>query len=297
MSEVNIEGVESELPTWRISGTTATYGTSTNAQITIKGIKSLDGISLSASTVTIANSSLNQTGVTISNGYALALGSDVANPIYNDEDWFMSGDTAIYTGESNTAGYVLANNQIRYVEAKSGDSFTVSGVKSTDGLTIAGNVVTVSNSALKQSTVTINDNDYTLALGNDVKKTSTTAADWSISDNSAVYKNTAISAGYSIVNNQIIYNDASGGETLITVEGVKSVAGLSVSGNTITVTEAALNQSDVTISDGYTLNLQGVTAPKYTKAYFDGLTYKSASNTAGYELKDNKITYAAAKVW
>ena len=57
-SNIYINGVDGRIPAWRLNGTTATYGTSTNTQITITGVKSLDGISLSGKTVTIANSAL-----------------------------------------------------------------------------------------------------------------------------------------------------------------------------------------------------------------------------------------------
>ena len=283
-----------EAVAWKLNGTTATYGTSSNTLVTVSGIKSLDGLSISGNVVTISDeSALNRDMVTISNGYMLKLGSDVTAPNYTKASWSLSGNTAIYTGASNTAGYELANNQISYVSAKSSDSFTVSSVKSTNGLAVAGNVVTVSNSALNQETVTISNSNYTLALGNDVTQSTTTAAAWNMSGNTAVYTNSAISAGYKLENNQISYVEASGGEKIY-ISGVKSTDGLSINGNTVTVTADALNKSNITISDGYNLKLQGVDKPSYTEAHFDGTTYKSASNTAGYTLSDNKITYTAA---
>lgn len=78
-----------EAVVWKLSGTTATYGTSSNAQITIN--KSLDGIFLKGSTVTIANSALNQSNVTISNGYTLVLGNDVTQTSTTAADWDLNG--------------------------------------------------------------------------------------------------------------------------------------------------------------------------------------------------------------
>ena len=67
-SDLIIEGVKSELPIWRLNGTTATYGTSTNTLVTVYGVSSTDGLSISGNIVTVAASSLNQSNVTISNG-------------------------------------------------------------------------------------------------------------------------------------------------------------------------------------------------------------------------------------
>ena len=297
-SKIYINGVDGRIPAWRINGTTATYGTSSNTLITVSGVKSLNSISLNGNVVTIDESALNQGTVTISNGYALSLGNNVTTPNYTAASWSLSGNTAIYSGGANTAGYELSNNQISYVAAKSSDSFTVSGVKSTNGLTVAGNVVTVGNSALNQETVTISNNNYTLALGNDVTQSTTAEAGWTLSGTSATYKTAATSAGYKLANNQISYVAASGGES-VKVSGVKSLDGLSISGKTVTVSNASLNQSKVTVSDGYTLKLgNDVATPSSVAAGWtvsnNIATYKAAQTTAGYSVSDNQITYAAA---
>ena len=298
-SDPYIEGVESELPTWRLNGTTATYGTSTNTQITITGVKSLDGISVSGSTVTIANSALNSSDVTISDGYYLALASDVTAPVTTAAGWTISGTTATYKSASNTAGYTLLNNQIMYTAATTSKNLvTVSGVKSTGGLSLSDTTVTIKNSSLNQGTVTIS-NGYYLALGNDVTQSTSTAAGWTLNGTTATYKAATTSAGYKLANNQISYVAAGGGNTLITVSGVKSLDGITLNGSTVTIANSALNYSDVTISDGYYLALANdVTTPVTTAAAWNlngtTATYKAASNTAGYTLANNKISYVAA---
>ena len=45
--------------------------------VTVSGVKSADGLSVSGSTVTVAASALDTDKVTISNGYLLALGNNV----------------------------------------------------------------------------------------------------------------------------------------------------------------------------------------------------------------------------
>ena len=299
---------------WELNGTTETYkNTATSAGysvvnnqivynvasggetlITIDGVKSLDGISLSGNTITVGAAALNNSNVTVSNGYTLSLATDAQTPQKTTEHWELNGSTATYKNTATSAGYSVVNNQIVYNVASGGETLiTIDGVKSLDGISLSGNTITVGAAALNNSNVTVS-NGYTLSLATDAQTPQKTTEHWELNGSTATYKNTATSAGYSVVNNQIVYNVASGGETLITIDGVKSLDGISLSGNTITVGAAALNNSNVTVSNGYILKLQGVAAPKYTAAHFDGMTYKSASNTAGYALADNKITYTPA---
>ena len=293
-NSINLNIVEAVA--WKLNGNIATYGTSSNTQITINGVKSLDGISLSGSTVTIANSSLNQGLVSINSGYYLALASDVTQSTSTAGSWSLSGNTATYTTPVTTAGYLLNNNQISYVTAGGGEQINISGVKSTTGLSISGNVITVANSALNQGTVTVSNSNYSLALGNDVTLSTSTAGSWSLSGTTATYKTSATSAGYSVSNNQIVYSAASGGEE-VKVTGVKSLDGISINGNVITIAASALNQSNVTISDNnYTLALANdVTAPVTAEATWtlNGTmaTYRGGATTAGYSLANNEIIY------
>ncbi len=82
--------------------------------IEVTGVSSLDGISLSGSEVTISAASLNQKTVTITDGYALALASNVTTPESTAAHWEISSGTAKYFSEKFSAGYVLKDNQIVY---------------------------------------------------------------------------------------------------------------------------------------------------------------------------------------
>ena len=152
------------------------------------------------------------------------------------------------------------------------------------------NVVTVANSSLNKGTVTVNDG-YTLELADDVTKTSTTAKGWSLSDNVATYKTKKTLAGYSVTNNQISYTEASGGDTLVTVSGVKSIDGLTLKDNVVTVANSSLNKGTVTVNDGYTLELADDVSFKNSTATYEG------STTAGYRLAEDSqsITYSEEK--
>ena len=214
LDEVNIAGVEAEKPTWRIKNTTATYGTSKNTLITVKGVKSLDGLSLSGKVVTVNASAMSSDVVTISDGYTLDLNIDVDIPDPTPAGWQLSGSNATYYEEGEESYYVVDDNKITYCQGADGEGLvTVYGVKSLEGLELNGNTITVSDDSLKRGSVTISDDSYTLALGSDVTKTSTTAAGWNLSGTTATYKNEKITAGYKLTENQISYVAASGGET------------------------------------------------------------------------------------
>ena len=135
---------------------------------------------------------------------------------------------------------------------------------------------------------------YTLALASDVEKSSTIAAIWTNSGATFTYTATSTSAGYKLYDNKISYITASGGEQF-TLTGLKDTSAVTVSGKVVIIGKDSLNGENVTISDGYTLALDGVTAPITTKAQWHGTTYKSEYvSVAGYTLADNKVTYTAA---
>ncbi|MBR4152230.1 MAG: hypothetical protein IKT98_04665, partial [Selenomonadaceae bacterium] len=283
LASVNIAGEEKK--TWQLNGTTATYGTSSNTIITVSGVKSLDGISLSENTITVGAAALNNSNVTVSNGYILSLATDVPTPQTTAAHWELNGSIATYKNTLTSAGYSVVNNQIVYNTENGGeDLITVDGVKSLDSISLSGNTITVGAAALNNSNVTVS-NGYILSLATDAPTPQTTAAHWELNGSIATYKNTSTSAGYSVVNNQIVYNTENGGENLITVDGVKSLDSISLSENTIMVGAAALNQNNVTVSNGYTLSLAtDVPTPQTTAAHWELngsiATYKNTLTSA-----------------
>ena len=150
MSKLNIDGKEKN--SWKFNGKTATYGTLKKNLATVKGVKSLDGISLKKKTVTVSNASLNKKKVTISDGYTLKLGKDVTKPA-TSKAWSLNKSTATYN-QTTTAGYKLADNAITYSKKSVETLATVKGVTSTDGIKVSGKKITLKNSALK-SKVTV----------------------------------------------------------------------------------------------------------------------------------------------
>ena len=166
----------------------------------------------------------------------------------------------------------------------------VSGVKSVDGISLNGNVVTLSKKSLGEDNVTVSEG-YTLKLGSDVTKSKTTNA-WNLNKTTATYKQTT-SAGYTLKNNTITYTKKST-KTLATVKGVKNLGGISLKKKVITLSDSALNKGTVTVSGDYTLRLgSDVTKSKMTTAWNlnkTTATYKQTTS-AGYTLKNNTITY------
>ena len=269
---------------------------------TLSGVKSTTGIVVdsSAKTVTLTADNLNDTDVTItSDDYTLLLGEGISGSQTTPAGW--SGTT--YKSASNTAGYSLSEDKksVSYTAAvPSTDLFTLSGVKSTTGIVVDSSAKTVTLTAdnLNDTDVTITSDDYTLLLADGISSSQTTPAGWS----GSTYKSTSNTAGYSLSEDKksVSYTAAVASTDLFTLSGVKSTTGIVVdsSAKTVTLTADNLNDTDVTItSDDYTLLLaDGISSSQTTPAGWSGTTYKSASNTAGYELSTDKksVSYTAA---
>ncbi len=247
---------------WKLNGTTAKYGTTGKTLVTVKGVKSLDGISLSGTTVTIAKESLGTSKVKISNGYTLALAYDVSKSA-TTKAWSLKNSTATYK-QMTSAGYKLANNAIIYTKKSAKTLATIKGVKSTDGLKFSGKVITVSKASLGGKKVTVSDG-YKLKLGSDVGKVSIKKAAWSLSGSTATYKSSYKTAGYTLADNAITYSKATTAKNLATIKGVKSTDGLKISGKTIKPATTSLSNK-VTISGGYNFDF----AKDYSNATITG---------------------------
>ena len=269
---------------WKLDGTTATYGS-----LTVKGVTSLGGLSLSGKILTVSAESLGTNKVTISDGYTLALGSDVSSAS-TKKSWMLKNSTATYK-QTTTAGYKLDGNEIIYSKKSSKTLATVTGVKSLDGLSVNKKIVTVSAASLGTEKISVSDG-YTLALGDDVKA-STTKKSWTLKNSTASYKQTT-TAGYELDDNEIIYSKKSS-KTLAKVTGVKSLDGLSVSGKILTVSASSLGTEKISVSDGYKLKLGSDVSSSTTKNSWtlknSTATYKQTT-TAGYSLDGNEIIYS-----
>ena len=305
----------SETKAWTLNGTTATYKESNSkgytlagdkksiaytkatskTLVTVKGVKSKDGLALNDKVVTVAKAALGTDKVTVSNGYTLALAENVA-VTSTKNNWSFSGSTATLK-QTIKAGYALASDEksITYTKAANSVLTAVKGVKNADGLKVNGKVITVAEKSLGTGKVTIS-NDYTLALADDVAVTST-KNDWNLSGTNATYKQTTV-AGYTLASDEksITYTKAAS-KNLVTVSGVKAKKGLTVNGKVVTVAASALGRNKVTANNGYTLALGSDVSTSTTKNNWS-LSGSTATcketTTAGYILANNAITYSGA---
>ena len=257
------------------------------------GVANTDGITVDNGTVTITAANLNEEDVAIipleSYDYTLALASDVSAPSTTAAHF----DGNVYKSASSTAGYALVDGVIEYTAAVDAtDLFTLTGVSSTDGITVNNGTVTITAANLNGASVSIDGAGYSLALASDVSAPSTTAAHF----DGNVYKSEATTAGYALVDGVIEYTAAVDATDLFTLTGVANTDGITVDNGVVTITAANLNGANISIEGaGYSLALASdVSAPSTTAAHFDGNVYKSEATTAGYELVDGVIEYTAA---
>ena len=272
--------IVSDKHSWTLDGTTAKYGTSDNTLVTVDGVKSLNGISLNKKVVTVKKASLGTSNVTVSDGYTLKLGSDVTKPSTSKAAWKLSGKTATYN-QTTTAGYTLADNAITYNKKATKTLATVKGVKSSKGLSVSGNVITVKKASLGTSKVTVSDG-YTLKLGSDVTKSSSKKTAWSLSGTTASYKQTT-TAGYTLANDGKSVSYSKGTTAaLASVKGAKSVKGLSVSDETITLKNSSL-KNKVTVSGAYEFDF----ASDYKQATITGSANGDTITARGLKVSIN----------
>ncbi|MBQ3337815.1 MAG: calcium-binding protein, partial [Selenomonadaceae bacterium] len=152
---------------WTLDGTTATYG-----DLTVKGVTSLDGLSLSGKILTVSAASLGTKDVTISDGYTLALGDDVDGST-KKKSWSLRGSTATYK-HTTSAGYSLEDNSIVYTKKSSKTPAKVKGVNDKSGLKVSGKTIKLAGSSLA-SKVTVSG-DYTFDFASDYSKATITGS-------------------------------------------------------------------------------------------------------------------------
>ena len=163
MESVNI--ISSD-PAWTLDGTTAIYGTYLETLITVRGVTSTGGLTFDGDkTVTVAAASLDTLNVSISGGYSLALGEDVATPTTLSVDWIINGTTASYQTGTRNAGYSLVNNQIIYTP--SGDKVTLAelvGVDKDKAPVVENNKIKLAEANFADKEIAVINNDGRFAF-------------------------------------------------------------------------------------------------------------------------------------
>ena len=163
------------IPSWKLNGTTATYGTPDNILVTVEGVSSTSGLAIDTANniVTISASSLNRSDVTISDGYTLVLDSDVVAPTFTEElTWTTDGTTATYKKLATTEGYTLSNNQIIYTPTGNGETLVeLGGIIQNTYPEVENNKIILSENNLTEDvpvTVISNSGNYEFDLADSV---------------------------------------------------------------------------------------------------------------------------------
>ena len=209
-----------------------------------------------------------------------------------------NGATAYYnlvensTVNAGSGNNVITNNggkNITFIVNESTNS-TINGFNETSTLIFGNGTETYSKTKIGNGDlkITSNDKEITITSG-----TNLTALN-------IVGEEVELQPEWTLIGNVARYGTKK--DTYITVSGVKSLKGVYLeNANIVKLSQSALGNSKVTISDGYTLKLANdVTKPSNINANWSingtTATYKSSATSAGYSLSSDRktINYIAA---
>ena len=306
----------------KITYTAAKPGT--NHLATISGLKEglvtntdsqIDGITVAGNTITVTSKDvLNKTALTLTTdkGYKLAVGTAAKPQVGETPVWKSKGTAASFTA-TMTYGYEVDSKgtTINYVAPKE-TTVTLSGLGkdlSSDvlnsGIDVADGVITLHNSVLNETKVTVKGADYALALADDVELANKVEPEWAKANNATkATLNQAVGKGYFSDGKSITYykSDDNKPVVLATLSGLTQQStlaelksGVSVEGSVITLKNKSLfGNANITLgkSDAYDLALgtndfdvQDVDAHWNFKS---GKATIENGTTAGFEQKDGK---------
>ena len=327
LATLNIIGEEQILdePVLKIEGDKAIYGTDNETLFTIYNISptaKLTDFDINGASVTISIGALGAENLFLEGeNYELKLAADVPTvPTITKGGWNSFIDSkAIYRATSYSAYYTLEENSVNYMEKEGGETFTLNGIKSIaeNAVTVdeENQTVTLTTKALGTTSVTLDEDCYTLELAEDVNQDPGEIEQKFISfaSGKATYKIFGGKAYYTLDDNEVSYTAAgtdkqfviSGLATNLTyaggeLEGVSAVS----EGDEVTfiLSEVALKKSNVTVSGtGAKLELdENVTqeAQDISGAWSDVVSGATSYSVNGkskyYTLNNNKIVYHAA---
>ena len=281
-------------------GNDSIYSSGSNVSIRAYSHNDFVQINSGASNVTVSGNTGNDTldnagtNVILNGGFGddsiRNQGDSVTINASDDNDYIGNwGDTVSINGGKGNNFIFLANGSAVTINVNNGDdtisvsdrkidSFTVQNFSSGDEIQFEN---AISNLASVSNGITANDVTISgLTLSNATPK-------WSFKNNVATYSAT-YSEGVTLDENTIVYK-AAGSSNLFTIGNVATTSGLIVDTRykNVTVTSAALNNKNVTISGGYTLELSdSVSAPVVKDGWIKKGTnyaYEKEATVAGYE--------------
>ena len=173
----------------------------------------------------MTESNLNGENITLTGeNYTLALDKD-----YSSTTTPAGFDGLTYKSASNTSGYAVSSDSksITYTSAVDATNlFTLSGVKTTDGIEVENNVVTLTKSNLNGANVTLTGDGYTLALASDVDTTKETISEWvTLSGGNVAYLAGGSGEYYSLdsANTTVTYNASVAGTKMLSLAASKAL--------------------------------------------------------------------------
>ena len=325
LSAVNIDGKkEVSEHVLTIEDTQAIYSKGDEILFTIYGINpaaTVEDFDINDKTVTLSKYALGTEDIFIEGeGYNLALATDViTSPMITAEKWSpLTNGTATYTAKAYSGYYTFADNTINYTEAKGGETFTISGIKSRTANNVVVNdkekIVTLFPTALGTDNVTLESDDYSLQLDDTVTQNPGDAEHkfTAFTNGTATFKIFGDNAYYTLEGNDVYYTAAtadkqftiSGLANNLTLENgeLEGVAPVIENGNLkFVLSEDALKNSDVTLSGtNCTLELdEGVTqaaediAAAWSEVVNGTASYSINGKTKYYTLNNGKVVYHA----
>ena len=234
--------------------------------VTVTGLKS--GVTLNDTNITIAiddkkltinDEALLTDGATISadNDYTVELATALAPTNAVSKGW--EGNNYYSSDGYKTAGWFLTNGKVEQVNVLT-PAVTISGVKTTDGITVANNVVTLTEANLNGENITLTGDGYTLTLAKDVDTTKETISEWvTLSGGNIAYYAGGTGEYYSLNSEKtaVTYNASVAGANQVEFSGVEGTPTLKSSIVNLTASNFNSNVSVVSNEGGYSFALSG----------------------------------------
>lgn len=258
---------------------------------------------------------------------SLALDSKIATPKDIAESLTSNKGKYTYTATGKSAGWSVVNGIIVYSAQVGGDKFTLTGIKSgvklNNGLTVSGNVATISPKALNTDekngakiVLTDSNGKYSLNLNNDILQAATEVkgAFTSIKDGKAIYTATHNLSYYEPTETNTFTYRKQAAAKKITISNLKKTATTSDL-DAIKVNELGDNKFTVAFNDSKILDSKAptISADKgvsYTVTVANALNPAAmdvdwlvngtnaslkSDTSAGYVVKSNKVVYSGKK--
>ncbi len=219
-------------------------------------------ITLTADALVKSPTAKTKIALSTKENYTLKLADGIANVEYNAPSWSYSKGKATYASSVKTAGYLPADDakSIGYIPSSAKKTLaTVSGVKSASGISISEGVISLTDTALNKTKVTLaTAEDYTLALAEDSLASAPVSDETWAKDKTTATLTVKMSAGYTQANEKTItYSGKVTTKTLATIAGINKNADISTfqaveDGDTkkISLTTAQLGKK-VSVSGAY----------------------------------------------